>query len=91
MWEQLTILEVPLARSIEAASMPVATSKFNRNLTNISDDHDALILLMPPSQHSKVPPSQHSKVPPVKSFTVEDSSIHWDDWLPTLERAATWK
>ena len=83
MWEQLTVLEVLLVRSIEAASMPVGTSKFNRNLTNISDDYDALILL--------IPPSQHSKVPSVKSFTGEESSIHWDDWLPTLQRAATWK
>jgi len=26
----------------------------------------------------------------VKLFTGENSSVHWDDWLPTLEQAATW-
>ena len=25
------------------------------------------------------------KAPPVKSFTEEESPVHWDDWLPTLE------
>ena len=24
------------------------------------------------------------------NFTGEDSAVRWEDWLPTLERAATW-
>ena len=35
-------------------------------------------------------PNQCGKTPPVESFTGEELSIHWDNWLPTLERAATW-
>ena len=34
---------------------------------------------------------QHQgKAPPVDLFTGEDSEIRFDDWLPTLKRAATW-
>ena len=28
--------------------------------------------------------------PPIDSFNGEDSEIRFDDWIPTLERAATW-
>ena len=80
LWERLSILEVPLPRSINAASIPVATS--TKNLTNISNDHDTLIL--------QTPFCRCSKAPLIESFTGEELSIHWDNWLPTLERAATW-
>ena len=30
------------------------------------------------------------KAPPIDSFTAEDITITFDDWLLTLERAATW-
>ena len=30
------------------------------------------------------------KAPPVDSFTGEESEIRFDDWQPSLERAATW-
>ena len=30
------------------------------------------------------------KAPPIDEFTREDSRVTFDDWLPTLERAATW-
>ena len=34
---------------------------------------------------------QHrGKAPPIDAFTGEDAEIRFDDWLPTLERAATW-
>ena len=33
---------------------------------------------------------RHSKALPIESYTKEESSIHRDDWLPTLDRAATW-
>ena len=34
---------------------------------------------------------QHrGKAPPIDAFTREDAEIRFDDWLPTLERAATW-
>ena len=33
---------------------------------------------------------RRGKAPPVDNFTGEDSAVRWEDWLPTLERAATW-
>jgi len=32
----------------------------------------------------------HGKAPPVDAFTGEDPECHFDDWLPTLKRAADW-
>ena len=77
--EQL-LLSVPTARSIDAASTPAANC--TRNPTNVIDDIDTSIL--------QTLPGRRGKAPPVESFTGEGSSVHWDDWLPTLERAATW-
>ena len=34
--------------------------------------------------------SRRGKAPPVDPFTGEDPEIRLDDWLPSLERAATW-
>ena len=78
--KQLSILEAPSASSIITASTPGTTA--TRNPTNISDDRETLIL--------QTLSSRRGKAPPVESFTGEESSVHWDDWLPTLERAATW-
>ena len=33
---------------------------------------------------------RRDKAPPIDSFTGEDNEIRFDDWLPTLERAAAW-
>ena len=34
---------------------------------------------------------QHrGKAPPIDTFTWEDAETRFDDWLPTLERAAAW-
>ena len=33
---------------------------------------------------------RRGKAPPVDSFTAENKEIRLDDWLPTLDRAATW-
>ena len=74
------LLSVPTARLINAARTPAAN--WTRNPTNISDDLDTSIL--------QTLPGRRGKAPPVESFTGEESSVHWDDWLPTLERAATW-
>ena len=30
------------------------------------------------------------KAPPVEPFTGEDTDTHLDDWIPSLQRAATW-
>jgi len=34
--------------------------------------------------------SRCGKVPPIDAFTAQDIGITFDDWLPTLEQAATW-
>ena len=33
---------------------------------------------------------RRGKAPPIDPFTGENSEIGFDDWLPTLERAAAW-
>ena len=33
---------------------------------------------------------QWGKALPIDSFVAEDPEIRFDDWLPTLEKAATW-
>jgi len=33
---------------------------------------------------------RRGKAPPIDEFTGEDSQVTFDDWLPILERAATW-
>ena len=30
------------------------------------------------------------KAPPVDSFTGESPDVVWEDWIPTLKRAAIW-
>ena len=34
--------------------------------------------------------ARRGKAPPVDSFTGEEPDVRFDDWLPSLERAATW-
>ena len=34
--------------------------------------------------------TRRGKAPPVESFTGESDETLWEDWLPTLERAAAW-
>ena len=33
---------------------------------------------------------RRGKAPPVDSFSAEGLEEHWDEWLPTFERAADW-
>lgn len=33
---------------------------------------------------------RRGKAPPVECFSGDDADVTWDDWLTTLERAATW-
>lgn len=46
----------------------------------------------PSSRHdtSTLQLSRKGKAPPVDLFTGENSDVLWEDWLPTLERTATW-
>ena len=32
------------------------------------------------------PSVRRGKAPPVEAFTGDEATVHWDDWLPTLER-----
>ena len=44
----------------------------------------------PRSASSSAPVRRPGKAPPVDSFTGEKQEVRFEDWLPTLERAATW-
>ena len=35
-------------------------------------------------------PSRRGKAPPVDAYTGENAEVRFEDWLPTLERAASW-
>lgn len=60
---------------------------------NGSDDEP--ILVPPggsPAPVPREPPAcrRRGKAPPVDQYTGEDPEIHFDDWLPALQRAACW-
>lgn len=40
--------------------------------------------------HSRGGAQRRGKAPPVESFSGENEAVRIDDWLPALERAATW-
>jgi len=42
------------------------------------------------SEASTVSHGRRGKVPPVDAYTGSDPELRFDDWLPTLERAAQW-
>jgi len=65
--------------------------------TEVEDvDNDVSVLLESPRvsvrRHDagSVARARRGKAPPVDSFTRESLDILWEDWIPTLERAAVW-
>ena len=65
-------------------------------LTTDTSPLEARIMRSTPSVHKPAvkispPPSiRRGKAPPVEAFTGDNTAVHWDEGLPTLERAATW-
>ena len=45
---------------------------------------------VPPAPLTEPLAHRQGKAPPIDSFTGEDNEVRFDDWIPTLERAATW-
>ena len=45
---------------------------------------------VPPAPLTEPLVHRQGKAPPIDSFTGEDNEVRFDDWIPTLERAATW-
>ena len=81
--EELTAAKA-LPRPMSATSTPFATPP-RTNLTRSVLEGDE-----PNSTILATTPARRGKAPPIEPFTGEGPSVHWDDWLPTLERAATW-
>lgn len=44
----------------------------------------------PPLQTTEIGISRRGKAPPVDSFSGEKAELHFEDWLPSLERATKW-
>lgn len=43
-----------------------------------------------PVVHCSVAAARRGKPPPIDSYSENSAEIHFDDWLPTLDRPATW-
>ena len=56
--------------------------------TSVVNSYSPLLSTVPAV--NTLPVQRHGKAPPVDPFTAEDPEIRFDDWLPTLERAAIW-
>ena len=50
----------------------------------------SVMQLVPQNQMADTTVQRRGKAPPIDSFTGENAEICFDDWIPTLERAATW-
>ena len=46
--------------------------------------------LIPPRSVAHESRTRRGKAPPVEPFTGENAEVQFEDWLPTLERAAAW-
>ena len=80
----------------------ISQDQSNQQVTNLNTSlSDTLFISRPISSigtvnHGKLTAEGHAytprrgKAPPIDPFTAEDIGITFDDWLPILERAATW-
>ena len=83
-----------LRAQLSAARTPVEGPIDSRATVAETAQHDSLNELSIPTSRqpdtSMVQSSRKGKAPPVDLFTGESSDVLWEDWLPTLERTATW-
>ena len=77
--DEIDTKDVEIARL--KARLLAVTSPSSPHL--VSDDHSHRVYLAPPLHW-------HGKPPPIDPFSAEGSDEHWDDWLPTFEKAAEW-
>ena len=66
-----------LANSASQLPMNQGTSYVNPSVSQPMPLHSQLM-------------QRRGKAPPIDPFTAEDKEVRFDDWIPTLERAATW-
>ena len=81
--EQLSMADVSPRRTSSTGEVGITPTRTNYARTVVvSGDRSGTMV-------PQNPPVRRGKTPPIKSINREDTSIHWDDWLPTLKRAAT--
>ncbi len=82
--EQLAEAEAKIEhlRAASTGSPPSITGERERESPTVSD-----IFTEQPRRSNA---HRRGKAPPVEPFTGENEAIRFDDWLPSLERAATW-
>ena len=81
------------AQLVASRSRPVTVEPVQHDSGNEDAQQDVVIeTVVSPRQldTSTVQPARKGKAPPVDLFTGEGSDVLWEDWLPTLERTATW-
>ena len=82
------------AQLVASRSQPVAVEPVHHDAGNEIAQQDVVneTAAVSPRQQdtSTVQPARKGKAPPVDLFTDEGSDVLWEDWLPTLERTATW-
>ena len=78
-----TVTSVWTPQTVSYSARPVLQN-------NPSGTNPTVVRVAPPVPLTEPPVQRRGKAPPIDSFTGEDSEIRFDDWIPTLERAATW-
>ena len=62
---------------------------YSRPINSVGTTSSGFPTVTPLLGHCQVQ-QHHGKAPPIDEFTVEDSQITIDDWIPVLEHAASW-
>ena len=99
--EEITILKAEITTLRASQQHPTASSTQLRplapNLVNTSPPATGIPItsmftpLSHPSTHMSTPTSKRKgQAPPVESFAGDSPDLTFEDWLPTLERAAQW-
>ena len=62
---------------------------YSRSISSVGTASSGFPTVTPLLGHCQIQQCR-GKAPPIDEFTVEDSQITIDDWIPILERAASW-
>ncbi len=56
----------------------------------LGDSPSPSTVIVTPSETARLDAPRRGKDPPVYPFSGENPEVRFDDWLPSLQRAATW-
>ena len=91
--DKIAFLKARVADLEQKLHLAWTPSSADRTLESSTPDHGSSSHVLPDPPPSTVPASTRSRVgkaPPIDSFSGDSHEVLFDDWLPSLERAATW-